>query len=183
LRVLREQTHRPLLEGPGPHAALHRQVLFSKHLALHLRRIYPGEVSQRYASAHGATPQGTLDLWQQRAAAAALQVAKHPRAASPFHRRHAKARRLLQASSPLSDAFMCIHRYEGSWRANTGNGYYGGLQMDRAFMRTYGADYVERWGTADGWPAWAQLDAAERAYRAGRGFFPWPNSARACGLM
>jgi hypothetical protein len=50
-------------------------------------------------------------------------------------------------------------------------------------MRRYGADYVERWGTADGWPAWAQLDTAERAYRAGRGFFPWPNSARACGLF
>jgi hypothetical protein len=24
---------------------------------------------------------------------------------------------------------------------------------------------------------------AERAYRSGRGFYPWPNSARACGLI
>jgi hypothetical protein len=24
---------------------------------------------------------------------------------------------------------------------------------------------------------------AERAYRSGRGFYPWPNTARACGLI
>ena len=40
-----------------------------------------------------------------------------------------------------------------------------------------------KWGTADNWPAWAQLQAAVRAYRAGRGFYPWPNTARACGLI
>jgi hypothetical protein len=32
---------------------------------------------------------------------------------------------------------MCIHRYEGSWGAATGNGYYGGLQMDLSFQRSY----------------------------------------------
>lgn len=83
----------------------------------------------------------------------------------------------------LYSTFLCIHGGEGSWNANTGNGYYGGLQMDRAFMRTYGADYLERWGTADAWPPWAQIKAAERAYRSGRGFYPWPNTARACGLI
>jgi len=25
--------------------------------------------------------------------------------------------------------------------------------------------------------------AAERAHRAGRGFYPWPNTARYCGLI
>jgi hypothetical protein len=83
----------------------------------------------------------------------------------------------------LATAFTCIHRFEGAWNANTGNGYYGGLQMDVAFQSRYGASYLERWGTADHWPAWAQLQAAVRAYRSGRGFNPWPNTARACGLI
>ncbi|HXH87243.1 MAG TPA: hypothetical protein VNI55_01370, partial [Gaiellaceae bacterium] len=30
----------------------------------------------------------------------------------------------------LVNGFLCIHRYEGAWNANTGNGYFGGLQMD-----------------------------------------------------
>lgn len=83
----------------------------------------------------------------------------------------------------LGNAFLCIHKYEGSWTSNTGNGYYGGLQMDYGFMRNYGSEYVRRWGTADNWPVWAQIDAAKRAYHSGRGFSPWPNTARACGLI
>lgn len=83
----------------------------------------------------------------------------------------------------LHGAFACIHRYEGSWTSNTGNGYYGGLQMDLAFQSRYGADYLARWGTADNWPVWAQQKAAARAYVSGRGFYPWPNTARACGLI
>jgi hypothetical protein len=47
---------------------------------------------------------------------------------------------------------MCIHRHEGPWTARTGNGYYGGLQMDLSFQRTYGTDFLARWGTADRWP-------------------------------
>ena len=81
------------------------------------------------------------------------------------------------------EAFMCIHRHEGPWTARTGNGYYGGLQMDLSFQRAYGRDFLRRWGTADRWPPAAQVVVADRAYRAGRGFTPWPNTARACGLL
>ena len=39
-------------------------------------------------------------------------------------------------------AWLCIHRYERNptqgWRTRTGNGYYGGLQMDIGFQRAYG---------------------------------------------
>jgi hypothetical protein len=55
--------------------------------------------------------------------------------------------------------------------------------MDHGFMRRYGRDFLVRWGTADNWPAWAQIEAAARAHRSGRGFTPWPNTARACGLL
>lgn len=83
----------------------------------------------------------------------------------------------------LVRAFTCIHRYEGAWNAATGNGYYGGLQMDQTFMLTYGRDYVRRWGWAHNWPPAAQVEVAIKAYRSGRGFYPWPNAARLCGLI
>lgn len=90
---------------------------------------------------------------------------------------------LLRPRPTDEGAWSCIHRYEGAWTSNTGNGYFGGLQMDWSFMRLYGSQYVRRWGTADNWPVWAQLDAARRARDSGRGYGPWPNTARACGLL
>ncbi len=53
----------------------------------------------------------------------------------------------------------------------------------RPFQSRYASDFVGRWGTADNWPAWAQLEAAARAHDSGRGFTPWPNTARFCGLL
>jgi hypothetical protein len=156
--------------SPPVHARLSARVRYSRLLALHLRRIYPGTVTRRFASATGPTGRETLRLWQRRSALAAVGVAEH---------------RLDSLGLPpwLNDAFMCIHRYEGAWNARTGNGYYGGLQMDLTFQSQYGADFLRLWGTADRWPVWAQLQAAARAYQSGRGFYPWPNTARACGLI
>ena len=77
----------------------------------------------------------------------------------------------------------CIHRGEASWNANTGNGYYGGLQMDVQFQRTYAPRFLLRKGMADRWTRLEQIWVAERARRSGRGFYPWPNAARICGLI
>jgi hypothetical protein len=159
-----------LPKAPRLHSRLYARLAYSRRLALELRRIYPGTVTRRFARAHASTGSATLRLWQERSAEAAVAVA-----------RHGYARPRIPAD--LQDAFLCIHRFEGAWDSNTGNGYYGGLQMDTAFQLRYGGDYVVRWGTADNWPAWAQLQTAVRAYRAGRGFWPWPNTARACGLI
>ena len=76
------------------------------------------------------------------------------------------------------EKWRCIHEHEGAWNSNTGNGYWGGLQMDYGFMHTYGPEFIRRYGTADRWPVYAQLIAAERAYHGfagygGRGFSPW----------
>jgi hypothetical protein len=95
-----------------------------------------------------------------------------------YVRRQAERR----AFRALYEKWRCIHEHEGAWNANTGNGYYGGLQMDYSFQRAYGPEFLRRWGTADRWPVWAQLEAAERAYDSGRGFGPWPNTSRMCGL-
>ena len=94
------------------------------------------------------------------------------------------ARMQLAAERPAHyAAWLCIHRGEGSW-TDSGDPYWGGLQMDRGFMETYGADMIARYhGYANVWPPLAQMIVAERAYASGRGFYPWPNTARACGLI
>jgi hypothetical protein len=84
---------------------------------------------------------------------------------------------------PHLRAWLCIHRHEGPWNANTGNGYYGGLQMDRTFQRQYAPRFVRRKGLAHRWKPIEQIWVAERARRSGRGFYPWPNAARMCGLI
>ncbi len=79
--------------------------------------------------------------------------------------------------------FRCIHSHEGAWTANTGNGYYGGLQMDITFQRQYGPRLLKRKGTANNWTPLEQIWVGERALREGRGFYPWPTAARRCGLI
>jgi hypothetical protein len=105
------------------------------------------------------------DLWERRAARAERQ------AENPPHR----------------SQWLCIHRFERNpaqgWKTRTGNGYYGGLQMDLDFQRTYGPELLRRKGTAEAWSPVEQMWIAERAYGSGRGFHPWPNTARYCGLI
>jgi hypothetical protein len=83
---------------------------------------------------------------------------------------------------PHKRDWLCIHRFEGSWR-DSGDPYWGGLQMDRGFMSGYAPGYLLRKGFADRWTPLEQMWVAERAYRSGRGFYAWPNTARMCGLI
>jgi hypothetical protein len=55
--------------------------------------------------------------------------------------------------------------------------------MNLDFQRTYGPELLRRKGTANKWSAVEQMWVAERAHRSGRGFHPWPNTARYCGLI
>jgi len=100
-----------------------------------------------------------VNLWQQRAVQAKLQ-AQNP---------------------PHKTQWLCIHRYEGAW-TDPDAPYYGGLQMDHEFQATYGRDLLRAKGTADHWTPLEQMWVAERAYKT-RGFWPWPNTARYCGLL
>jgi hypothetical protein len=83
---------------------------------------------------------------------------------------------------PHLRAWRCIHKYEGAWR-DPNAPYYGGLQMDLSFQRRYGGSLLRRKGTANHWSPYEQMWVAERAHRTGRGFHPWPNTARYCGLI
>jgi hypothetical protein len=94
----------------------------------------------------------------------------------------------LARHPPHLAAWRCIQSHEtrgsiGAWRTNTGNGYYGGLQFDRSFQLAYGGRLYRTKGTAEHWTPLEQMWTAERAHASGRGFTPWPNTARACGLL
>jgi hypothetical protein len=88
----------------------------------------------------------------------------------------------LAAHPPHKGGWLCIHHYEGSW-SDSGDPYWGGLQMDRGFMRTYAPRVLLRRGWANRWTPLEQMWVAERAHRSGRGYWPWPNTARYCGLI
>lgn len=92
-----------------------------------------------------------------------------------------RTRRRAQ-NPPHKWAWLCIHRYEGAW-SDPNPPYYGGLQMDFSFQRRYGGHLLRRKGTAEHWTPLEQMWTAERAHRSGRGFYPWPNTARYCGLI
>ena len=83
---------------------------------------------------------------------------------------------------PQYDGWMCIHRYEGSWQ-DANDPYWGGLQMDRSFMTSYAPSWLLKKGWANRWTAYEQMWVAERAHSSGRGYYPWPNTARFCGLI
>jgi len=102
----------------------------------------------------------TRNLWKHRA------IRARRKAARPPHR----------------SGWLCIHRFEGAW-TDPNAPYYGGLQMDISFQRTYGHELLRKKGTANHWTPLEQMWVAERAHRSGRGYYPWPNTARYCGLI
>lgn len=86
----------------------------------------------------------------------------------------------------LDGAFLCLYRHErgaAGWQTQTGNGYFGGLQMDASFSYTYGPAWAKQyWGSNPAhWPAAVQMSAAMHAWTT-RGFSPWPTTRRMCGL-
>jgi hypothetical protein len=111
---------------------------------------------------------------------AAASVAEVQRLEGVWRRREQRAFRLGHHPPRLA-AWLCIHRYEGSWH-DPGAPYYGGLQMDLGFQQAYGGWLLQRKGTADHWSPLEQIWTAVRAARS-RGFAPWPNTARVCGLF
>jgi len=126
-------------------------------------------------------------LTKSSATARRVRSAAYRRWVRDLWRRRAIGTRRVAQNPPHKSAWLCLYQYERhpglGWRTNTGNGFYGGLQMDWGFMRAYGARLLRTKGTADRWTALEQMWVGERALRAGRGFHPWPRSSRACGLI
>lgn len=88
------------------------------------------------------------------------------------------------------DDWACLHKYEAgsSWAMTpysnppSGGPYWGGLQMNWDFMRTWGADMLRKYHgqPASAWSVHDQLVVAQRAWFV-RGYQPW-STAGACGL-
>ena len=80
---------------------------------------------------------------------------------------------------------QCVVNGEGGWTSVNPTGKYRGrFQADADFARAYGPAYaLARWGTlVNLWTPDAQVVMGFRGYSA-RGWSPWPNTARACGLL
>lgn len=136
----------------------------------------------KQTSAATSTYQGKGVRWWARRAVQARKDANARARTIRRLQRLARGQLAYPTGHWLDGAFLCIHRYEGSWRANTGNGYRGGLQMDSSFARTYGPAWAWRtFGGPERWPASVQITAAIQAWTT-RGFGPWPTTRRMCGL-
>jgi hypothetical protein len=77
-----------------------------------------------------------------------------------------------------SGPWACIAQHEsgGNWAANTGNGFYGGLQFTIQTWQAYGGS---------GNPANASIaeqEAVAQRVLAAQGWGAWPNTSRVCGL-
>ena len=109
-----------------------------------------------------------------------MAVADVEHAVTVWQRRALKAHRRAQ-HPPHMRQWMCIHHYEGAWN-DVGGPYWGGLQMNLTFQEHYGGWIFHKKGTADHWTPLEQIWTAEKALKS-RGFWPWPNTARICGLL
>ncbi len=143
-----------------PQWVIQRRIDRFRHETWRWQRLMGRSLTRQLADAP-ADVEAKIAVWKR------IAVQNRNAAQNPPHRRQ----------------WLCIHRFEGGWHSNTGNGYYGGLQMDLMFQRIYAPGLLHSKGTADRWTPLEQMWAAERAHRAGRGFYPWPNTARSCGLI
>jgi hypothetical protein len=79
-------------------------------------------------------------------------------------------------------AATCVRSKEGGLTSvNPAGPYYGWYQTDPSFQAAYGPEFYRQWGPGI-WPAYAQVLTAWRGWKA-RGWYPWPNTARECGLI
>jgi hypothetical protein len=145
--------------GPQPDSTILRVIKTYRAKTWNYQTIMGVKRTQLHAST--ASLEALARAWRTYAASAAREYVK-----GPAHRRQ----------------WLCIHHFEGSWR-DPNSPYYGGLQMNISFQRTYGWTLLHKKGTADHWTPLEQMWVAEKAYRSGRGFYPWPNTARYCGLI
>jgi hypothetical protein len=186
----------------APKAAIHPSWTSHASLAIHVRRVsrtsrpskvrrlqMVSQLREALSSIHAERNltwkwQDTMSASRSRYAATAEHSPSLPyrRMVLGLWKNRAKQAQFTAQHPPRLKDWLCIHHYEGSW-TDPNAPYYGGLQMDWSFMSAYGGALLREKGTADHWTPLEQIWVAERAYESGRGFYPWPNTARWCGLL
>jgi hypothetical protein len=168
----------PIAKTPAVHHERSRCSAYceARRLRHELKRVHGRTVALAHRAALAVPPPPRLG-WRRAALRVQLLHQSHV-----LGRYRAQARRPLRLRLERFEAWVCIHRHEAAWDDGS-DPYWGGLQMDRGFMRAYGSDMIRRHrgGLADRWTPAEQILVAERAY-ATRGFAPWPNTARSCGV-
>ncbi|MDX6620078.1 MAG: Transglycosylase-like domain [Gaiellales bacterium] len=164
----------PVIEHSAKHHC--RAYCQARKLRHTLRRVHGRTVALARRAALPDPPSPRLG-WHRSSLRVELKKQAHV-----LYRYRARAARPLRRRLARFEAWVCIHRHEAAWN-DTGDPYWGGLQMDRGFMRAYGDDMIARHhgGLADTWTPAEQIVVAERAYKR-RGFAPWPNTSRSCGV-
>jgi resuscitation-promoting factor RpfA len=86
-----------------------------------------------------------------------------------------------QAGPTRQDVWDRVAQCEsgGNWRANTGNGYYGGLQFSRSTWRSFGGGAFA--ATANYATRSQQIAIAEKVLRS-QGWKAWPTCSRRVGV-
>ena len=70
--------------------------------------------------------------------------------------------------------WLCIHSREGAWK-DSGDPYWGGLQMGWGFMRAYGGSLLKK-GPASNWTPLEQMAVAEGGFVMNGGSHSWMRS-------
>jgi hypothetical protein len=146
------------------------------------RNLHHARTAVRFLAAHRPPPQADAPRW-------ARDYRWHRRATAWVLRELVETQVTLELGFYVpglppwfQKGIGCIHGHEGAWD-DPNAPYYGGLQMDWSFQRSYGPWLLRTKGTADRWTPMEQVRVAWRAFRSGRGWYPWPNTARYCGLI
>jgi hypothetical protein len=122
----------------------------------------------------------------ERGSAVLVWLAEHKKPGTPRSRAYVRRHYTRMVFRGLRSAgvywpLLCIHSHESTdWRIENPP-YSGGFQEDQSFQRSYGPEFLRTWGSAGNWPIPIQFVSAYRAYRV-RGWSPWPNTSRMCGL-
>jgi LysM repeat protein len=119
---------------------------------------------------------GHVPAWMARAARAAIPDSAAAPAAASVSRAAAPAAASASASAPASSGganWSAIAACEsgGNWSANTGNGFYGGLQFTQQTWLAYGGGQYA--SSANQATAAQQIAVAQRVL-AGQGIGAWP---------
>jgi hypothetical protein len=136
---------------------------------------------RRHKAIHLAKRLGVLHFHPGKVEMHTTRIRHLEKLAHRFKKRNRHYRSVIRERFPK---LRCIHHYEGAWDAySTAGPYYGGFQMDAAFMQKWGADKLRKYDGKDAryWSAKDQMAVASRAV-AHIGYGPWPNTAAMCGL-